>query len=143
MGFMRRLRLNGTYTTSGGAAQSFYTEKIQGGGFVESIVFRNGTASGLSTAGHLTISAAESGAVILSVSTTGASGAVVPFYPTIVLQNASGAPREYASGGGGASALVPGKVPIADEAIRVDVSSGGNASAGGRTFRLDFYLSGN
>ena len=139
MSLITRIRLNANVTVSGGGAQTFYTSMIRGAE-LEAIVYQKATVSGFSTAGHLAITAEQSGLVLLNVTTTGTSGVVLPYYPRALAQDVSGVPLGYTS-----AATPPGipvRFPIANEAIKIVASSGGTASNGGVGFQLDLYLKG-
>ena len=140
MAYVRRLRVNATVTATGGAAQTFYTDQIQGG-FLESIVYQKATASGFSTAGNLTITAEQSGLSLLNVTATGAAGVPVAYYPRAAAQSPLAGTYSPATGAGAVVGF-PEKIPLSDEAIKIVASSGGTASNGGVRFALDFYVSG-
>jgi len=140
MGYIRRHRINATVTATGGGAQTFYTEKIAGGGYVESIVYQKATVSGFSTAGHITITAEKSGAEIWNATTTGTSGVVVAYYPRARAQDTSAVALGFTSAA--TPPVIPVRIPVADEAIKIVASSGGTASNGGVRFTLDLYVSG-
>ncbi len=138
MGFITRARLTPNVTVSGGAAQSFFTSLIANGAHVDAIVFTNGTASGLSTAGHMTIVGSQSGVEVLNVTTTGTSGVAVWYYPRAYAVDTSNIAYGYSSQT--TPPRVPVAIPIAQEALKVTITSAGNVSAGGHSFTLDFYL---
>ena len=138
---VQRITKTCVVTASAGAAQSFYTSQIVNGGFLEAITYSKGTASGFSTAGNIQVLCDQSSQVLLNVTATGTSGVVVTYYPRAKLQDASGALLGAATGAG-AVVGVPGRFPIAREAIRIVASSGGTASAGGLDFTINFYVSG-
>ena len=138
-----RHRINATVTASGGASQAWYTPRIQSGGYIESIVFQNGntnSASGISTAGHITIRGGESSQLFLSVTTTGATGSVVTWFPRGAAVDASGALYSPATGAGAVLGF-PQHFTLAQEPIKIEVTSAGVASAG-KFFRLDIYVRG-
>ena len=137
MGFITRARIVGNVTVSGGAAQNFFTSTLNG--MLESIIYQKATVSGFSTAGHMTITAAQSGYTLLSVTTTGTSGVAVSYWPRAAQEDTSHGALSYASGV--TPPFIPTQFPIAQEAIKVVMTSGGAASAGGLGFTIDFYLS--
>lgn len=142
MGYVHRVRVSATATTSGNATQSFYTPIVNG--HLERIVFRNGTASGLSTNAHMNIIAENGGFTMLSVTTTGATGAgseIVSYSPRGIAQNISATNLAFEENAT-APSRIPVLFPVADERIQIEISSASNTSVGGRSFRLDFYISG-
>ena len=136
---IQRITIDATVTASAGATQSFMTSRLPYGGLLEAIVVRNGTASGFSTAGHLTVTCGNSSQLLLSVTTTGTSGTAVSWYPRAKLQDASGA---LLGGATGAGAVVgtPGRFAIGDETIRAEFSSGAAGTSAGKHISVDFYV---
>lgn len=127
MTYVSRHRINATVTSTGGAAQVFYTPVING--YLEAIVYKRGTtgttASGISTNAHFTVTAGESSNVLLSCTATDARA----FYPRMNLESTAGA-----------TVAGFGRFPIAQERIKVEVTSGGTASNGGVRGVFDFYV---
>jgi hypothetical protein len=129
MTYLRRYRINATVTATGGASQAFYTPVVNG--FLHAIYYKHGTtgttASGVSTDAHLTVQTAESSNVMLSCTATG----IRAFYPRLNIESAAGA-------------TIAGfeRFPVADERIKVEFSSAGTASAGGRRATVDLYIDG-
>ena len=141
MGYVRRHRISATVTASGGAAQSFRTERIPGGGWLEAVVFTNRGTSGISTAANMSVYADQSSALILSVTTTSTGNVPGVWFPRIQTHSSAGVALGYTS-----NAAPPAQVdkfPIAGESVRVTITSGGLASAGGLAFTADLYISGN
>ena len=144
MAMIDRIRLSATVTASGGASQAHYTSALPYGGLLQSIIFNNATVSGFSTAGHMTITNAFSGQVMLSVTTTGSTagaGEAVQYHPRAKVQDASAA---LLGGTTGAGAVVgfPGHYAIgAGESIKVETSSGAAGTSAGKHFTIDFYVS--
>lgn len=150
--YVRRLRINATVTATGGASQAFYTDQLTAGGYLERVTYRNGTASGLSTAAHINVieqymssGVGTDGPTHLSVSTTGttaAAGEYVNFYPRIAQQTTAGAAFAYTSAATPPS--IPDRIPLAaGDRIKLEVTSAGNTSNGGKRATFDFYISGN
>lgn len=129
MTYLRRYRMDATVTATGGAAQSFYTPRVNG--YLEAIYYKHGTtgatASGLSTAGNFTVTAEQSSNVLLNCTATG----IRAFYPRANIESSAGA-------------TIAGftRFPVADERIKVTFSSAGAASAGGLRGTIDFYIDG-
>lgn len=140
MGYLQRIRVNATVTASGGSSQTFYTSNLAYGGYLEAVVYTKATASGFSTAGHLTITAANSGLELLNVTTTGTSGTAVWYFPRGKAEDTSHVQMGYTSAA--TPPAIPVNLPISAEPIKIVASSGGTASNGGVRFTLDFYVSG-
>jgi len=141
--FVKRHRIDATVTVSGGASQVWYTNRLQGGGYLEYITYRNGnsnSASGIATGAHLTITAADSSSVLLSTTATGTTGETVTYFPRGKAQSVS---AELFSPASGAGAVVgwPVHIAIGAEPIKVQITSAGAASLK-KFFALDFYLRG-
>ena len=133
---MQRISLDMVVTASGGATQGFNTSVIANG-LLQAITYRKATASGFSTAGHMTITGAISGLELLNVTTTGTSGVTVTYYPRAAAQDTSNVNLGYTSNA--APPVIPVCIPV-DEALRVVVSSGGTGSGGGVMATLNFYV---
>lgn len=133
---MQRISLDMVVTASGGATQGFNTSSIANG-LLQAITYRRATASGLSTAGHITITGAISGLELLSVTTTGAAGVTVTYYPRAAAQDTSGVTLGFTSAA--TPPMIPQMIPV-DEALRAVVSSGGTGSGGGVMGTLNFYV---
>lgn len=129
MTYLRRHQQSLLVTATGGAAWSTYTPVMNG--YVEAISYRNGTtgttASGISTDANLTLTNEHSSQVILNDTATG----IRTFYPRHSIEDVAGA-------------TVAGfdRFAVADERIKIQVSSAGTASAGGLRGTLTFYLDG-
>ena len=136
---IQRITIDATVTASGGATQAFGTSYLMYGGYLEAVIFRNGTASGFSTAGHLSVRCGDSSQSMLEVTTTGASGTVVSYYPRAKVVDASGALLGPATGAGAVVGL-PGYFPIGQERIIAEVSSGAAGTSAGKHFSIDFYV---
>lgn len=142
MSFVEHFRSTFNVTASGaGATQTFNTSYVANG-LLESIVITKATASALSTAANVLITGAISGVTYLNVTTTGAAGSVVGYYPrTEARSNVLG--LYSPATGAGAVLGFPVQYPIA-EAIRIHTTSGATAagaSGGGAQFTVDFYIS--
>lgn len=137
--YIKRHRVALNVTASGGASQAFYSDFIHGGGFVEAVQYNQGTVSGISTAAHITITAERSG---LTIWTATATGTPITRYPHAIAQNVSGADLGYTSGA--TPPGVPCKIPVAQERMKVEVSSAGTIVGGTNvlTGTIDLYLSG-
>ncbi len=137
MPYVRRIRTNLAVTATGGAAQSFYSSGVLSG-HVETIRYVPGT-SGISTVAHIAISAEQSGLSILDCSATGP----FTYYPR-AKANDTATGFFSAATRAGAVLGVPVQIPLAQERLKITVTSGGAASAavGGLTATLDLYLSG-
>ena len=122
-------------TSSGGAVQNFYSSAALSGQ-VEAIKYSRATASGISTGAHFTITAEQSGLTILTATATGD----VTWYPRDGAMNTSAVALGFSSGA--APPMVPVKIPLAQERMKVAVSSGGTGSGGGLGGTIDLYLSG-
>ena len=95
------------------------------------------TASGLSTAAGLLVTAERSGLVLLDATATGDR----TWYPHAQAEDSSGIGLGYTSAA--TPPIIPTKVPVAAERIKVQVASGGSASAGdGLKGTLHLYMSG-
>lgn len=130
-----------TVTASGGASHTFYSNRIAGGGHIEALVYIPATASGISSAANLAITGEQSGIPILTAGFNATAHDRNTFLPRAGVVNTSGAALGYSSAE--ASAIVPDKIPIAEEAVKVVVTSGGACSGGdGFTATLDIYISG-
>jgi hypothetical protein len=130
-------------TVSGGATQSYNTSALNNGGDVLAIAYTRATASAPSTAAGLTITGTLAGMEYLNVTTTGAGGVKTWFYPSVLLQDTSGAGRAYTTNA--TPPGVPAYLPIAaGEAFNIDLASatgaGQGCSNGGLGISLDFYL---
>ncbi len=138
MPWINRTRLTISVTATGGAAQTFYTSSVVNG-YVAAVRWTLG-ATAISTAAHVAITAEQSGLDIMQATATGA----VTWYPRVPANSTANAAFGGVTGAGAAPG-VPVMIPVADERIKVVVTSGGAASSpvtGGRTAILDFYLSG-
>ena len=143
MPYIRRARITGNVTVSGGGAQTFQTSGFIGGGYVDAIIYTKATVSGFSTAGNMTVTAGLSSMAILNVTTTGTSGVAVSFFPRGKTVDVTGAPMGPASGASVVGAAFPAMIPLADgEYVKVVMSSGGTASNGGVGFTVDLYVGG-
>ena len=135
MAYVSRHRINATVTATGGAAQSFYSPSVLQG-HIEAIRYQPATASGISTAAHISITGEQSGIEVLTATATG----IVTWYPRAGAMNTSAVALGYSSGA--APPMVPALIPVANERLKVTFTSGGTASAGGLRGTLDLYLSG-
>lgn len=133
-------------TASGAATQSYNTSYIGNGGQLLAVAYTRGTASAPSTAAGITITGQQSGIVLLDVSATGTSGVKTWFFPTANAQSTSGELKSAATGAGAVLGS-PLYLPVAQEAINIDIASataGGTpgAGSGGLNISFDFYLLG-
>lgn len=137
--YIKRHRVNLNVSVSGGASQAFYSDLIQGGGFVEAVQYNQGTVSGISTAAHITITAERSG---LTIWTATATGTPITRYPHAIAQDVSGGNLGYTSAA--TPPGVPCKIPVAQERMKVEVTSAGTIVGGTNvlTGTIDLYLSG-
>ena len=139
MSYITRHRILATVTATGGATQAFFSPVVNG--HLEQIVYKRGTtgttASGISTAGHLTVQTDQSSNVMLTCTATESRS----FYPRAALQDVSGVALSYASGV--TPGYIPGLFAIGNERIKVEFSSAGAASNGGVRAVVDLYISGN
>lgn len=135
--YVKRIRTILAVTATGGAAQSFYSSAVLSG-HVEAVRYVRGS-SGISTDAHLALSAEQSGLSILDCSATGN----VTYYPR-AKANDTGVGIFGGATGAGAVVGVPVQIALAQERLKVTVTSGGAASGavGGLTATLDLYLSG-
>ncbi len=138
MGYINRVRIPLAVTTSGGASQTFYSSRLAFGGLIEALQYTPATASGISTAANITLTAEQSGLTIWTATATGA----VTRYPRAAAQDVSGGQLGYTSAA--TPPPIPVRIPVGQEALKVVVSSGGTGSggAGGVKGTLDIYLSG-
>lgn len=136
MGYINRQRVTLTVSTSGGVSHAAYSEFIHGGGFIEAIQYAPATANGISTAGHITITAEYSGLTIWTATTTG----IVTVYPHAQAQDVSGDGLGYTSAA--TPPPIPCKIPVANERVKIEITSGGTASGGELTGYVDLYISG-
>lgn len=140
MSYITRHRLPLPVSATGaGATQSFDTQRLFGQ--LEAIVLTRATASGLSTNANLTIQTQQSGQVVLNVTATGNRA----WYPRALAESTGGAVRP-AVASADTSAGFPVKFPVANEPLRVTVTSGGASVGPGGALStgnfLDFYISG-
>lgn len=129
MTYLRRHQMTVTVTATGGATWSTYTPVING--YVEAIGYRNGTtgttASGISTNANVTLTGEHSSQVILNDSATG----IRFWYPRYNIEDIAGT-------------TIAGfdRFAVADERIKIQVSSAGTASAGGVRGTFTFLVDG-
>ena len=138
--YIKRHRVALDVSVSGGASQAFYSDYIQGGGFVEAVQYNQGTVSGISTAAHITITAERSG---LTIWTATATGTPITRYPHAQAQKVSGVGL-YNSTSVVDISMIPTKIPVAQERIKVEVTSAGTIVGGTNvlTGTIDLYISG-
>ncbi len=138
MGYINRVRIPLAVTSSGGASQTFYSSHLAFGGLVEAIRYTRATASGISTAANITLTAAESGLTIWTATATGD----VTRYPRGYAHDVSGGELGFTSAA--TPPPIPVRIPVGQEAMKVVVTSGGTGSggAGGVKATLDIYLAG-
>lgn len=149
MAYMTYISKSITVTVSGGAAQDFFTSAIANGGWLSMITLaKPAGVAAVSTAANIVIANSQSTAVLMAVSTTGSTGAVVNYLPRGKVTDASGALLGAATGAG-AVVGYPDRFPVgAGEALKITVScatsAGANgasvASAGGLALTLGFYI---
>ena len=137
MGYIERHRVALPASVSGGATQGFFTSRAVAG-FVEAIRYTRATASALSTVAGLVITGERSGIVILDATATGDGRT---WYPHGQAEDVSGIGLGFTSAA--TPPLVPRKIPVANERIKVEVASAGTASTvfSSGNF-LDLYISG-
>jgi len=143
MAFVNFVRVAATVTATGGASQAFFSDRSIVGGYIESIVYRRGavttattTTSGISTAAHINIRGALSGTPIFDGTATGD----VTWYPRAAAMGTTGNTLGYSSAA--TPPVIPVPIPIVNERIRVEFTSGGAASAGGVHSIIDILYSG-
>ncbi len=136
MAYVRRLAVAVTATVSGGAAQTWVTGRVSG--YLEAVRIVNG-ATGLSTAAHLTITGQQSGISILNVTSTGATGGGVTYFPRGRAVDSS---NVTLGEGAGASAPLPTYIPLDENISIVGTSMGTVSGNGGRQATFHFYISG-
>ena len=136
--YIKRQRINLAVTASAGASQAFYSDFIAGGGFVEALQYTPATASNIATGAHITVTAERSGLTIWTATATG----TLTRYPHAQAQDVSGGGLGYTSAA--TPPPVPCKIPVAQERVKAEVTSGGAASGtvGGLKGILDLYISG-
>lgn len=145
MTYIKRNRVLATVTATGGGAQTFYSNQVMGG-FVEAIRYTRGipvtttalisSASGFATNAHLAITAEQSGLSIWDGTATETN----TWYPRAAVINTTNGVLGFTS-----AATPPplvDKIPVAQERVKIVVSSGGSASNGGTRAIFDFYISG-
>lgn len=137
MAYLKRHRVFLNVTATGGTSQSFFTPPVFG--HVEALTLTRATATGLTTAANVLVTAERSGQVILNVSATNNT-----FYPRALAQTSAGAIRPGVSTAD-TSMGFPVPIPVANERVAVQVSSGNaSAVAGGLSTNnfIDIYISG-
>ena len=141
MGYIRRHRVFTPVSTSGGASHAFFTSgHVQG--FIEAIGIRKASASAVSSNARYTITAELSSQVILAVTATGTTASLVFYYPRAQAQNVSGLALLGVSTAD-ASGIWPVQIPVAQERVKIDITSGGAASGVFTTNNyVDLYISG-
>lgn len=127
--YIKRHRINATL---GAATGDFFSDYIHGGGFVEAIRLTSATSSGFSTGIGIAITAERSGLDILAVS----NATQQTWYPQAQAQSTAGAGLSYTSAA--TPPIVPTKIPVANERVKISLSSGAEGQRG--TF--DLYISG-
>ena len=135
MSYITRHRVALLATTSGGAVQNFFTSAVLSGQ-VEAIKYTRATASAIATGAHITITAEFSGLTILTATATGD----VTWYPRAGAMDTSAVALGFSSGA--APPIVPTMIPLAQERMKIALSSAGTASNGGLAATVDLYLSG-
>lgn len=140
---IKRWRVNATYTTSGGGAQSFHTPLLSG--YLEAIRYRRGipngttgitTTSGFSTNAHIAITGEISGINIWEATSTDDA----PWYPRANVVSTANVALGFSSNA--TPPPIPTRIPLGQERIKVTVTSGGTASNGGTRAIFDFYIEG-
>lgn len=140
MAYVTRYQETVSITVSGGVTHSVNIQP-NNGGWLESLVVRNATALGISTAANILIT--QGGRPLWNSTSTGASNTTVVWYPRVqvhlgttaltIEENAT-TPR----------AQVDRFAVAADVPINIQVASGGAVSGGNtRTVEIDLYISGN
>jgi hypothetical protein len=141
MSFITREQLAVSVTATGGASQAFYSAVHNG--HLEAVRYRRGTptttASGISTAAKIVLTGAETGLPLLTIAT--ASADAMNFYPRAGAQDTSGGALGYTSAATPPS--IPQLIPLGNERIKIEVTSGGAASNGGLRGVFDLFFSGN
>lgn len=138
MPFIERFRTTLTVTATGAGATWSVNSTFVANGLMEAIVITKPAAAALSTAGRLTITGAISGIELLNVTTTGATGSVVSYYPRAAAQNTSNVALGYTSAATPPS--IPVRIPLA-EPIKFHTTSGSTADGVAVTSIVDFYIS--
>lgn len=111
-------------------------------GHVEAFRLTKPGASFISSAANLRVTGEQSGINIYNGSATGASATGVSYFPRAQAQTVSGLGL-LAVSTADASGIWPVKIPVANERIRVEISSAGAASGVFTTGNyLDLYISG-
>lgn len=135
-----RYTMNVTATTSGGASQVYYSGAVLSG-LVYAIDYKRGTsgttASGVASGAKVVFTGAKTGIPILTVATASGDNHMY-FYPRAYAQDASGT----LVGTVGASSVWPTLIPLANERLRMEITSGGACSNGGLHATVNIYLDG-
>jgi hypothetical protein len=134
--YITRVRIEATVTATGGASQAFYTPAVISG-LIEAVAYAPATTSGISTNAHVTIT--HGGISAVTILTATATGAVM-WYPRVAAQNVSATALGYTSAA--TPPMIPTRIPVGGERLRVEVSSAGTASNGGLRGTFDFYIAG-
>lgn len=141
MGITRHT-MNVVATTSGGASQVYFSPSILSG-LIHAIDYKRGTsgttASGVASGAKVVFTGAETGIPILTIATASGDNHMY-FYPRAYAQDASGAQLGLTS-----AATPPGFpqfIPIANERLRMEITSGGNCSNGGLRCTVNVYIDG-
>ena len=138
MPYVNRRRVQLTVTTTGGTSQAFYSTGQLLYGLVESLVYTRATASAISTNAKIIVTGEKSGITLWTATATGD----VTRYPRVQAQDVSGGGL-YFSTSVVAISYQPVPIPLGDERLKVEISSGGAASGGnGLKATLDLYISG-
>jgi len=141
MGYVTRHRIAATVTATGGGAQTFYTPETLSGELL-SVRYRRGTpsvtTSGIASGAKLVFTGEALGTPLLTITT--ASSSAASYYPRAYAMDTSGVQLGYSSAGTPPGIPVP--IPLAQERIKVVVTSGGQASNGGTRVVLDFWVDG-
>ncbi len=142
MSIVKKLQVAATVTATGGASQAFFTNPIVGGQ-IESIRYRRGavltsaaTTSGIATGAHVTITGAITGVTIITATATGD----VTWYPRAAAMDVSGGAIGYSSAA--TPPPIPVPISIAEERLKIEVTSGGAASNGGLHSIFEIYYTG-
>ncbi len=144
MGYISRHRVDLAVTTTGGAAQTFFSDVING--LVQQINYRPGpatanptTANAISTAATITISGENSRFNIIVATATD----TVTWFPRAAANTTAFGIFGGATGAG-AAVGIPERIAVAGERVKVVVASAGAASAvvGGRKGVVDLYIEG-
>lgn len=124
-------------TASAGASQALFTSDVITG-YVEMVHYEYGSATAISTAANIRITAEVSSREILNRSLSDTGG--INFHPRAQAQDTSGGALGFTSAA--TPPIVPTRIPLAHERARLEVSSAGAAASGGTRGFIDLYIAG-